>query len=279
VYQGRPYYYYQDEVGRIIVRRPIVEVHGSVVISLISPKGSAVLTLNSPLLILLLGSFCLAANAQSPAGNPKSVERVRQIILRSRTLGAHGIGYSSQSLNALSRRLTPTDVPTLIDLAADKDLHVGVQFALASQCEAALIPVRGAIGQRKMPFLDADEVMRLIEDFAVCRPEAQQASSAMRSEIHSLSEAEQRRLEEEAKEKAAENDRIQRNAQGAGPGVGQGSDPDGARRSLPGFPQGNGSERRWSDDPGAEGSGPANVLNDGSGGIWQEATKLIFYVA
>jgi hypothetical protein len=32
VYQGRPYYYYQDEGGRIIVRRPTIEVHGSVVV-------------------------------------------------------------------------------------------------------------------------------------------------------------------------------------------------------------------------------------------------------
>ena len=32
LYQGRPHYYYQDEVGRIIVRRPIIEVNGSVVI-------------------------------------------------------------------------------------------------------------------------------------------------------------------------------------------------------------------------------------------------------
>jgi hypothetical protein len=30
VYQGRPYYYYQDDVGRIVVRRPIIEIHGSV---------------------------------------------------------------------------------------------------------------------------------------------------------------------------------------------------------------------------------------------------------
>lgn len=30
VYQGRPHYYYQDENGRIVVRRPILEVHGSV---------------------------------------------------------------------------------------------------------------------------------------------------------------------------------------------------------------------------------------------------------
>jgi len=29
-YQGRPYYYYQEQDGRIVVRRPTVEVHGSV---------------------------------------------------------------------------------------------------------------------------------------------------------------------------------------------------------------------------------------------------------
>ena len=29
-YQGRPYYYYQDDVGRTIVRRPTVELHGSI---------------------------------------------------------------------------------------------------------------------------------------------------------------------------------------------------------------------------------------------------------
>jgi hypothetical protein len=177
-----------------------------------SPKGSAVLTLNSRLSILLMGSICLAANTRLPVGSPTSAERVRQVILRSRSLGAHGFGYSSNSLKTLSRRLTPADVPTLIDLAADKDLHVGVQFALASQCEATLSPVRAAVIQHKMSFLDAEEVLRLMEDSDVCRPETQQASSAMRSEIHSQGEAEQRRLEEDAKEKAAENARIQRNA-------------------------------------------------------------------
>jgi len=171
-----------------------------------------VLTLNSPLSILLVGSLCLAANAQLPAGGRKSAEQARQIILRSRSLGAHGFGYSSNSLSTLSRKLSPADVPTLIDLATDKDLHVGVQFALASQCEATLIPVRAAVIQHKMSVLDAEDVMRLIEGCAICSPETQQASSAMRSEIHSLGEAEQRRLEEEAKEKAAENARIQRNA-------------------------------------------------------------------
>ena len=83
---------------------------------------------------------------------------------------------------------------------------------MASQCEAALIPVREAVMQHKVPFLDAEDVMGLIEEFGVCTPETQQRSSAMRSEIHSMGEAEQRRSEEEAKEKAAEDARIQRNA-------------------------------------------------------------------
>ena len=122
------------------------------------------------------------------------------------------MGYNGQSQNTLSQKLTPADVPTLISLVADEHLHVGVQFALASQCEAAIIPVREAVVRHKMPFLDAEDVMRLIEDFAVCTPETRQRASAMRSEIHSLGEVEQTRLEQEAKEKAAEDARIQRNA-------------------------------------------------------------------
>ena len=30
VYQDRPHYYYQDDNGRIIIRRPTIEIHGSV---------------------------------------------------------------------------------------------------------------------------------------------------------------------------------------------------------------------------------------------------------
>ena len=164
------------------------------------------------LLILVLASLCLGAYAESSAGNSESLERVRRIILPSRHLGAHGMGYNNQSQNALSQKLTSTDVPILIDLVADKDLHVGVQFALASQCDAAIIPVREAVMQHKMLFLDAEDIMRLIEDFAVCTQETQQRASAMRSEIHALGEAEQARLEQEAKEKAVEDARIQRNA-------------------------------------------------------------------
>ena len=30
IYEGRPYYYYQDDAGQIIVHRPIIEVHATV---------------------------------------------------------------------------------------------------------------------------------------------------------------------------------------------------------------------------------------------------------
>lgn len=159
-----------------------------------------------------LSSLFLAANAQSPARDLKSVERVRRIILHSRHLGAHGLGYNDQSLNSLSKKLTHADIPTLIDLLADKHLTVGVQFALASQCSAAITPIREAAAQHKMTFLDAEDAMRLIEDFAVCTPEARQSAAAMRSEIHRLGEAEHERLLEEAEQKQAEDARIQRNA-------------------------------------------------------------------
>ena len=161
--------------------------------------------------ILVLASLCLPANAQPPAGDSKSVEQVRRIILRSQHLGAHGMGYNGQSQNMLSQELSPADVPALISLVADEHIRVGVQFGLASQCEAAIIPVRESVVQHKMLFLDAEDVMRLIENFTVCTPETRQRASAMRSEIRSLGEAEQARLTREAKEKAAEDAQIQRN--------------------------------------------------------------------
>ena len=55
------------------------------------------------------------------------MERLRRVILDSRHLGAHGMGYNDQSLNTLSRKLTPADIPTLIDLLADKTVQHGAE--------------------------------------------------------------------------------------------------------------------------------------------------------
>ena len=122
------------------------------------------------------------------------------------------MGYNDQSLNTLSQKLTPADIPVLIDLLADKDLRVGIQFGLASQCGAGLFAVRDAAVNHRMLFFDAEDTMRLIENFAACTTRAKQGAAAMRSEIHSLSEAEHRRIMQEAQENAAEDARIQKNA-------------------------------------------------------------------
>ncbi|HET6842557.1 MAG TPA: hypothetical protein VFK06_12865 [Candidatus Angelobacter sp.] len=162
--------------------------------------------------ILVLAGFCLAACTQSPAGAPKSVKQVRRIILHSRHWGAHGMGYNTESQNKLSQKLTPADVPALMSLMANIDLRVGAQYALSSQCEAAILPVREAVMQHKMDFLDAEYVMQMIEEFSVCTPETRQRASAMRSEIESLRKAEYLRVEQEQKQILAEDARIQRNA-------------------------------------------------------------------
>src|SRR5260370_8653288 len=104
------------------------------------------------------------------------------------------MGYNDQSLNTLSQKLTPADIPVLIDLLPDKDLRIGIQFGLASQCEAALFPVRHAALDHKMPFFDAEDTMRLVESFASCPAKVKQEAAPMRPQIHSLSEPEHTKL-------------------------------------------------------------------------------------
>jgi hypothetical protein len=153
----------------------------------------------------------LAASGQSLAEQSTSVGQVRQVILNSRHLGAHGLGYNDESLRTLSGSLTPADIPALIELLSDQDLRVGVQFALASQCEAAIIPVRQAAVQHKLMSLEAEDTMRLIEEYSTCTAAAKQIARATRLELHAVGEDDRRRLEQEAKERASEDARIQRN--------------------------------------------------------------------
>src|SRR5207245_3594638 len=113
--------------------------------------------------VLLFAVFLAVTPSASSAATSEA--RVRRIILSSRHLGAHGMGYNSWSLSQLSRRLNPADIPALISLLADGNLRVGVQFALASQCGAAILPVREAAILHQMNFLDASDTLSLISDF------------------------------------------------------------------------------------------------------------------
>lgn len=142
---------------------------------------------------------------------PKSAPELRRIILRSQHLGAHGMGYGERSLVELSEKIVPSDIPILLDLLSDRRLRVGVSFALASQCEAAIAPVREAAIQHKLDFLEAQDVMDLTANFRACSPDAQQKAAAMRTALDALRIADQIRAEEESKKRAAEDARIQQN--------------------------------------------------------------------
>jgi hypothetical protein len=162
-------------------------------------------TLCFAVLGLLLASACLAHDT------PKSPAEVRRVILRTQHLGAHGMGYNTESLDELSRKLVPADIPALIELLSDRRLRVGVSFALASRCEAAIAPAREAAIQHKMDFMDAQDVMELIAGFAACPPESQSKAAAMRAELNTLREADQAKIAEESKKREADDARIQEN--------------------------------------------------------------------
>ena len=148
-----------------------------------------------------------------PVFGQKSTARVRQIILSTRHLGAHGMGYNTQSLWQLSKKLTPGDIPVLISLSSgNNDVRVGAQFGLASQCGAALEPLRVAVANSSM-FMDltAEDTLQLISEFEGCSPEIREKASAARADIQQMVEDEHARIGQEAKQKADDDARIQAN--------------------------------------------------------------------
>jgi len=148
-----------------------------------------------------------------PVLGQKSRARVRQLILSTRHLGAHGMGYNTQSLVQLSKKLTPGDIPVLISLASgNNDVRVGAQFGLASQCGAAIEPLRVAAANSSMFInLSAEDTLQLISEFEGCSPEVREQASAARADIRQMIEDEHARIGQEAKRKADDDARIQAN--------------------------------------------------------------------
>ncbi|HEX7289148.1 MAG TPA: hypothetical protein VF532_23390 [Candidatus Angelobacter sp.] len=156
---------------------------------------------------LLLAIASLAA-----AATPHSKAELERIILQSRHLGAHGLGYNDLSLRELSHALTPEDIPNLISLLGDTKIRVGTEFALASQCEAAIESLRDALIQGdKVDALDAQDTMELIAGFSQCKPETHARARAARIEIDKINKDRQARKLQELQEKAKEDARIQQN--------------------------------------------------------------------
>ncbi len=165
------------------------------------------------LAILLFAGLPLTASAAAegaraalPAG------QVRVIILYSRHLGAHGLGYNDRSLRELSQQLSPADIPAVIALLKDSKVRVGAQFALASQCGASIVPVREAAARGAMDFLDAADVLDLIASYTRCQPEARAQARTTRVEVNRLRDENLARTAEGARKDAENDARIQHNA-------------------------------------------------------------------
>jgi hypothetical protein len=166
---------------------------------------------------LAAATSCFVVAVSSLALGQNSEARVRQIILSTRHLGAHGMGYNTQSLWQLSKKLTPADIPVLLSIASGQStIAVGAQFALASQCGQSVAAVRDAVvrddaGQRKFAYLDAEDTLQLISEFEGCSPEVRRDAMNARDEIQRLREEKNTRIEQESKQKADDDARIQRN--------------------------------------------------------------------
>lgn len=154
----------------------------------------------------------LLAVASVAAATPRSKADLEKIILHSRHLGAHGLGYNDRSLEELSHTLTHDDIPNLISLLGDTKIRVGTEFALASQCEAAIEPVREAVIQgERIDALDAEETLELIAGFGQCTPEKQAKARAAKLEIDAANKERQAKRAQELEEKGKEDARVQQN--------------------------------------------------------------------
>ena len=161
--------------------------------------------------LLLITSLYATSTSAFSAQRNASRGQVRVVILYSRHLGAHGMGYNDRSLRELSQKLSPADVPTVITLLVDRKIRVGAQFALASQCGPSILPVREATKRHEMDFVDAADVMDLIASYEGCPVEAREKAHAVRAELEALSKERQARIAGEAKINAENDARIQEN--------------------------------------------------------------------
>lgn len=114
----------------------------------------------------------------STAESSTERDAIRQIILGSRHLGAHGLGYNTQSQAELAKQLSPAAIPTLLNLLVhDRETQVGAIFGLASQCGAAIMPILDAAQRHTVPSInlsDLRDALTLMERAEVCSTSDQQ---------------------------------------------------------------------------------------------------------
>lgn len=160
---------------------------------------------------MVAAAWCVVAVGAAMASDGEDA-RVRAIIVGSQHLGAHGLGYNSDSMQEMSRKLGPNDIPTLIRLLNDKELSVGAEFGLASQCGAAIDPVRRAAAEKEADFLSSEEVMEMIVKNSACPAQTKQEAESAKTELAEMWEADNKKRAEELAKERANDQRIQGNA-------------------------------------------------------------------
>ena len=142
-----------------------------------------------------------------------STERdaTRQILLESRHLGAHGLGYNAQSQAELAKQLSPAAIPTLLNLLVhDRETQVGAIFGLASQCGAAIMPILDAAQRHTVPSInlsDLRDALTLMERVELCSTSDQQRAGEAIKTLDRIIEdenAKRRRAVEEQRARQAE---------------------------------------------------------------------------
>jgi hypothetical protein len=149
-------------------------------------------------------------------GSASSEDRVRDAIVRSQRLGAHGLGYNRDSLVTLSKALTPGDVPAILQLfTADSDLQTGATFALASQCGASIAPLMAEVAQDEFPLSrmsGAREALRHLAEFERCTDADHEQARAAMARIDHLEQERIDRLIRSSRQRREEDTRIENNA-------------------------------------------------------------------
>jgi len=136
---------------------------------------SGIVAMGMGLLVIVTVQLLSSLSAAEP-----STERdaIRLIILGSRHLGVHGLGYNTQSQAELAKQLSPAAIPTLMSLLVhDRETQVGAIVGLASQCGAAIMPILDATQRHTVPSMnlrDLRDALTLMEHAEVCSTSDQQ---------------------------------------------------------------------------------------------------------
>ena len=163
---------------------------------------------------MLLMAFAQLLPSWVEAGAVTERDAIRKILLGSRHLGAHGLGYNAQSQAELAMQLSPAAVPALLNLLVhDQETRTGAIFGLASQCGAAIMPILDAAQRRTIPYInlsDLRDALTQMEHADVCSLSDQQRAAEAIMELDRIVDDENTRRRRAVDEQNARQGEVTR---------------------------------------------------------------------